>query len=242
MIHDLDNLKNIINEEKLDICVNIVHDLDNLDNLKNTINEEKLDICMVEDIDNLDYLKNTIKEEKLDICVVSYGGSCSNTLVDTLIKNGYTPITNIWQNILCHCPRYVDIDIPIIYIYKNPINSFLSMKNRGRYFCDVNQIKLSNNWNTELSDENLLKLMIKQFNNWKNIKRDNVLIIKSSELFEENIIQKLETFLNKKINYFPIQYIEPTTKVDNITDISLIELFKKYKDEIEKINNFNTIN
>jgi hypothetical protein len=112
------------------------------------------------------------------------------------------------------------------------------MKNRRRGCWDVNQRKLSNNMNIDLSDENLLKLMIKQFNTWTNIKRDNVLIVKTCELFEECIVDKLECFLKKKINYFPIIYKRPKTDVNNITDKSLLELFEKYKLEIDYINNF----
>ena len=112
------------------------------------------------------------------------------------------------------------------------------MKKRNSGIWDVNQQKMSNNKNIALSDDNLIKLMINQFNSWTNIKRDNVLVIKSSELFENNIVEKLENFLKTKIYHFPISYNIPKTNIETIEDIEDIELFKRYKLEIDKINNF----
>ena len=173
-----------------------------------------------------------ISIEGLDILVVSYGGSCSNVLADTLEKNNYKCKTRIWCQMLCHCPVFININIPIIYIYDNPIKAFMSMRNRGHGFWDANQKKLSNNNNCQLSDEHLLKCMINQFNNFIN---KNVLIIKSCEIFQNNIVNKLEFFLNKKLYHFPILYITPKT-TSKIEDKSLIELFKKYKTDIDCIN------
>ena len=187
---------------------------------------------------DLNNINDIIKREGLDILVVSYGGSCSNTLVRYLGKNNFSCSSHIWDTILCHCPYYIECNIPIIYIYDNPIKSLLSMKNRGYGFWDLNQKKLSNDTNIVLSDKNLLELMIKQFNSWTNIKRDNVCVIKSCELFENNIVNKLENFLKKKIDHFPIPYINPKSNVENIENIELIELFEEYKLEIDKINNY----
>jgi hypothetical protein len=190
---------------------------------------------MIRDLDNI---KNIIKNEGLELMVVCYGGCVSNTLTDTLEKNKYKIKTASYGDLLCHCPHYIEIDIPIIYIYDNPIKSFISMKRRGRGIWDVNQRKMSNNNYVNLSDENLLKLMIQQFNSWTNIKRDNVLIIKSSEIFENNIVEKLEKFLKKKIYHFPIPYVTPNTNIENIINNNEVELFEKYKLEIDKINHF----
>ena len=185
---------------------------------------------------NFDFINDIIQKEGLNLLVVSYGGSCSNTLVDYFEKNNYKCRTAIWDKILCHCPDYIEINIPIIYVYDNPIKSFLSMKNRGNGIWDVNQKKLSNNNNIVLSDENLIKLMIQQFNNWTSQKRNNVLIIHSSEKFEEKIVHKLEQFLNKKINHFPILYKTPKNKIDEF--INLITLFTNNKLEIDNIINY----
>ena len=182
-------------------------------------------------------INNLVEEEKLQICVISYGGSCTNLLVSTLAANGYVVVTPTWQSILCHCPVYINLDIPIIYIYDNIIKSYLSMKNRGSGICDTNQRKLSNNYNVELSDENLLSLMIKQYNTWTEKKDKNVLIIKSNELFDTPIIDKLQTFLkNSSLQYFPIKYITPKTNINNNIKEEDLLLFQKYKDEINKIN------
>ena len=74
---------------------------------------------------DLNNINEVIKKENLDVCIVSYGGSCSNTLVKALVSNNYNCITNSWDKILCHCPKYVDVDIPVIYIYDNPKKAFL---------------------------------------------------------------------------------------------------------------------
>jgi hypothetical protein len=187
---------------------------------------------------DLNNVQTIIKEEGLNLLVVSYGGCVSNTLVNELEKNNYNCNTKVWRDILCHCPKYIEIDIPIIYIYDNPIKSFISMKNRNHGYWDINQQKLSNNNNADLTDENLIKLMINQFNSWTNVKRDNVLIIKSCELFEDSIINKLEGFLKKKLYNFPIVYNKPKTDITNNINIELLPLFEKYKSDIDKINNF----
>ena len=187
---------------------------------------------------NLKNIKKIIRKEGLNLLVVSYGGCCSNTLVNVLEKNGYNCTTRAYKEIMCHCPHYVEIDIPIIYIYDNPIKSFMSMKNRGDGFWDINQQKLSNDRNVVLSDEKLITLMINQFNSWTNIKKDNILIIKSCELFTDSIVKKLEFFLKHKINNFPIIFEPPKTDITDIKNIQLIELFNKYNLEIAKINNF----
>lgn len=186
---------------------------------------------------NLDDIQNIITQEKMDLLVVSYGGSASNALVDALTKNKYNILTRTYTKVLCHFPHYIDINIPIIYIYDNNlIKSFLSVKRRH---WSRNQKKLSNDEHVELSDENLLKLMINQFMQWTTIPRKNVLIVKTSELFDNTIVEKLETFLNRKIEHFPLVYKTPTTHIENIShNREMIGLFDKYKKEIQYINDF----
>ena len=120
---------------------------------------------MICDLDNINEI---IMKEGLNLLVVSYGGSASNLLTDTLEKNNYKIKTKTWHEILCHCPHYIETDVPIIYIYDNPIKSFLSVKRRG--LQKINQKKMSNNNNVSFSDENFIKVMINQFNNWTNQK------------------------------------------------------------------------
>jgi hypothetical protein len=196
---------------------------------------------MIADLQNADKL---VKEDKIDLLPVCYGGCCSNSFATYLEENGYNIYTHHYMEILCHCPIYIDIDIPIIYMYDNPIKSFLSMKRRGNGWWDTNQKKLSNNYDVELTDENLLKLMINQFNNWTSQKKDNILIIKSDELFEPHIKNKLELFLKKKLINFPLKYEKPITDIENILSENedLKQLFEKYKDDIDRINNFSIQN
>jgi hypothetical protein len=200
-------------------------------NIKKDINNKSDNI---EPICDLEQINDIIKEEKMDICVISHGGACSNQFVDILTANGYNIRTQTWDRILCHCPEYIDIDIPIIYIYGNPMNSFLSVKNRGHLLWTNNQRKLSNNINIKLSDENLLKLMLNQINTWININKSNVLILKSSEIFEEPILDKLQSFLKKDLHSFPITYIKPKTSLENL-DRDELMLFQKYKKNINTI-------
>jgi hypothetical protein len=112
------------------------------------------------------------------------------------------------------------------------------MKNRGHGFWDTNQQKLSNNSRATGTHSGLMSLMISQFNSWTSIKRENVLIIKTSELFEASIVNKLKTFLKKDIKYFPLPYTPSKTNIENIKDANLVQVFKKYETEITRINNF----
>lgn len=166
-------------------------------------------------IENLTNINKIVEDEKLDICIVSYGGSGTNELSNILEKNGYKCRTNIWDKILCHCPEPININIPIIYIYRNLIDAFFSIKRRGYNLWSTNQKKLSNNLNTELSDGNLIKLMLNQFENWKNSNLNNILFLHYNDLFENSIKEKLENFLKTPILHgFPLEYKEPNTKYD----------------------------
>lgn len=189
-----------------------------------------------------------IKNEAMDICVICYGGCSSNTLTHTLEKNNYKCKTPIWYKIVCHCPEIINIDIPIIYLYRDPILAFMSMKRRGKPIWDSNQKKMNNNEYTPLSDENLLKDMIKQFKTWTdyklNNKADNLYIIQYDELFKDEIKDKFEKILdNTNLTGFPISYIKP--KNETISEINLNNndklLFQKYHSEIEYINNFSKL-
>ncbi len=187
----------------------------------------------IEDFNNI---KNIVQTEKLNISVICYGGCCSNKLSDIFEQNNYKSRSPIWVSILGHCPQYVDIDIPIIYLYDNPIKSYLSMKRRR--VNEINQYKLSNNKNIKPSDEYLLQLMIKQFHSFTDQPRKNVLIVKSEELFQPEICDKLKQFLNNpNLNHFPIEYIPGRTNMNAISEADAA-LFLKYKTYIDYINNW----
>ena len=184
-------------------------------------------------------IMNIVKKEKMDICVISYGGCASNTLVKRLEDNGYKCKTESWKKLLCHCPKFIDIDIPIIYIFENPIKAFLSQKRRKGVWS-VNQEKMSNNKNIkDKSDENLLRLMIKQFKVWiKHEQKPNVLVLNTSEIFSSSIVNCLQNFLKKKhLKYFPIPYREPSINIKIIQhlDYTYVYLFNKYKNQINMI-------
>jgi hypothetical protein len=201
-------------------------------------------------IRNVQQVLDRVKQEKLDICVISYGGSCSNQLEQQLSANGYNVKTPIWAEILCHCPLRIDLPIPIIYIYDNPVKAFLSMKRRGWSIWGVNQAKLSNSgsYAIQTSDENLLRLMINHFKLWTSPRSPNVLILKSSELFEEPIVAKLQTFLQlqhqqkrltgtgQQLTGFPIPYVPPKTLSTTRVSARLAQLFSKYAVAIQAIN------
>lgn len=185
---------------------------------------------MIQDLTNIN---DIIKIERLDICVVSYGGSGTNEMVDNLEKNGYKCRTPTWEKILCHCSEPLNIDIPIIYIYRNLIDAFFSMKRRR--LCQTNFQKLLNNENVIYSDKNFIKAMLNQFFKWKKSNLKNVLFINYKDCFDNNIKNTLESFLNKKLQHFPYIYKAPKTIFDiNNIDIRLKNIFNEYKLLIEE--------
>lgn len=189
---------------------------------------------MIQDLSNINKI---INDEGLDICVVSYGGSGSNELVDILEKNGYKCRSKTWVKILCHCPEPIKIDIPIIYIYRNVIDAFFSTKRRG--FWSINQQKLSNNSNVQLSDKNFLKLMLDQFIKWKNSNLSNILFVNYKDCFDDNFKIKLGNFLNNKnLIEIPFKYKDPKTKYDiNNIDQRLQKIFLDNQSIIEETQN-----
>ena len=194
---------------------------------------------------NLLKINENIIKEKLDIAVVSFGGCSSNTLCDILETNGYKVKSKTHGKILCHCPSPVKLNIPVIYLYRDPREALLSMKRRGKGFWDINQTKLSNSTNINYSDGNLLRLMIQQFNKWTTFKDNRMIIVKYEELFDETIINKLQVFLNNdKLTNFPIIYNNPhiNANIIDTIDNTFKKLFKKYKKEIDHINNFHLNN
>ena len=60
------------------------------------------------------------------------------------------------------------------------------------------------------------------------------MILKSSEIFEDHIVEKLQSFLKKDLHSFPITYVKPKTSLENLDKDELL-LFQKYKTDINKI-------
>lgn len=173
-------------------------------------------------------------EKELDVIIISYGGSCSNTLVDMLEENKIRCRSELWDKILCHCPIIPDVSLPIIYIFDHPVKAFRSMKARGTGFWDVNQRKLTNNKYADLSDFNLMTAMLAQFSNFsENIEEKNLLMFPTHLLFEKQGKEKLEKFLQRKeLKQFPVTYIPPkSSSLD-------IDFFLAFSEDIKKVNSF----
>jgi len=184
------------------------------------------------------YNISLLKVEGMDVCVICYGGCGSNSLIDTLEKNGLRCRTPLWDKIICHCPETIDTNgIPTVYLYRDPREAFLSMKRRPEIWA-TNQKKLTNCSECILSDELLLKSMLRQFSLWTQYAKENtdkILLVRYEELFQPYIREKLSHFLKRdplSLVGFPMEYKPPKqylfTELEN-------PLFQKYKAEIEVI-------
>jgi hypothetical protein len=191
---------------------------------------------------DIDTIKNVVIEDGIELCVTSYGGSCTNVLTDTLHECGIQTNTKLWGEVLSHLPGYVSLGIPIIYVYDNPIKSFMSTRRRGLNKF-VHRKMNNNNKNVIYTHEKLIRNMITQFHSFTNVKRDDVLVLHSKELFNANVIDKISLFLSfhgidKKISHkFPFIYKNPSHKHDDLT-LGLAHLFNKYSNELKFINNY----
>ena len=195
---------------------------------------------MICDMNNV---KNLVKQDGLQVCVTSYGGSCTNVLCDILNECGIVTNTFIWGSILCHSPCYIELGIPIIYLYDHPVKSFMSVKRRGK-LIKMNYAKMTNNLDSVYTPEKMMRSMINQFHSFTRENRDDVLVLHSKELFQPDISSKLSNFLirngiNEKIYNdlnvrLPIIYKQPSHK-DNELTIGVAFIFNRYKNEIQKI-------
>ena len=173
--------------------------------------------------------------EKIDLAVVCFGGCASNYLVDALERCNLKIKTYLWREHICHMPKYYNLNIPIIYLYDNPIKAFLSQKRRGQGIWDVNQKKMCNKNNIYLSDEILLKCMIRQWKSFCTIYREDVLILKTCQLFEPDIKNKIEKFLNRKLSskIFPLKYKPPNIDINNpVLNYKETKLFEQYFNDL----------
>ena len=188
----------------------------------------------VVDVNKLDYF---IKRDKLDVGIISYGGCGSNCLTDFLKNNGYKVKSPIQNKILCHCPVIPNSNLKFIYIYRDPKKAFLSQYRRKPKIWGINQKKMSNNNNVKLSNENLLRLILFHFKTWTSVKKNNILILKYNDLFKESGQNKIKKFLNNnKLKNFPKYVVK--NKTEELINPEIEELFKKYKEQIDYINNY----
>ena len=124
-----------------------------------------------------------------------------------------------------------------IYIYRDPRKAFLSQYRRKPHIWALNQKKMSNNYNVKLSNENLLKLILFNFMTWTSVKKDNILLLKYEELFNEIGQNKIKNFLNNnELVNFPV-YVKKN-KTETLKNEDIQKLFEKYKKQIDYVNNF----
>ena len=178
-----------------------------------------------------------IKDEGLDVWICCYGGCASNLLSIYLEEHHkLTTRTKAWHQILCHCPKPIQCDIPKIYVYNDPVYSFCSLHRRGPGFWGVNQYKLANDEHITTSNDYLMQLMFSQFKNWtQNKDDDKLLIIHTDELFTPEGQKRIENFLNIKLINFPKRR-EKTNYVD--FHIKYNACIQRYKNNTNYINNF----
>ena len=191
-----------------------------------------------------EYIKKILNEQKLEVLVISYGGSCSEALQRALTNSNINSIIPLhaeghveWEHAV-HLPFYYKMNIPIIYVYDDIRKAFLSQKNRGKGWYDINQQKLANSKHQVSDDSTFLKLMNRQFNSFTNKYRPDVLILKSSDLFLHSVQMKISRFLGKKITTLPMKWIPPKTKNDDFEKPENKVLFSKHQEIIDNINNF----
>jgi GR25 family glycosyltransferase involved in LPS biosynthesis/lipopolysaccharide biosynthesis glycosyltransferase/predicted O-methyltransferase YrrM/mannosyltransferase OCH1-like enzyme len=180
---------------------------------------------------DLSKINESIKKENLKACVVSCGGTASNSFVRALEKDGIKCISLTWARILCHCPHFIDIKIPIIYIYRDPREAWMSVKRRG---MQMNQWKLANSFNIELTEENLLSLMITQIEKWTSTENKNLLKLEYPEIFKKDCRKKVSKFLSTSIQSLPLPEKKGKTDFSKVSEKDSI-LLRKYSKRINSL-------
>jgi hypothetical protein len=187
-------------------------------------------------------LERLVYEQKLDVLVVSFGGCCSNALVDVLEKNGFKCRSAIWKKILCHSPMFLDLEIPTIYIYGDPIESYMSMKRRGDGFWLANQKKMSNGRIKRGNGGNLLDLMRTQFDIFTSQSSKKVLVVDKNSLFsnEQGLKTLLHGFLGSEVKFLPVSKRERMSKAEDLLTETDYAFFKEPKHSrfISKVQNY----
>ena len=187
-------------------------------------------------------LERLVHDQKLDVLVVSFGGCCSNALVDLLVKNGFVCRSAIWKKLLCHSPMFLDLDIPIIYIYGDPIKSYMSMKRRGDGWWSTNQKKMSNGRVKHGDGGVLLDLMRAQFEIFTSQSSKNVLVIDNKDLFsdKQDLTKLLCGFLGREVKFLPITERARKSKAEGLLTATDYAFFNepKHKRFISKVRNY----
>ena len=170
----------------------------------------------------------------MDIILCSFGGCYSEVLANYLENNNYRIETDLYHKLLCHLPSVIKTNKPIIYLYRDIRDAFNMVKYGRIGSYDFNIKKLSNDKNVIISDENLLKLMIQQFNNFtKNIENNNkILFLSYDDMYTEKGLELLREFLdNNNLEKIVNTSIEKKYKFPD-------KLYVKYKEDINNILKF----
>ena len=177
-----------------------------------------------------DYIKKSIQLEQLDCCIISFGGCGTHYLANHLENKKLNIRTNIWINYLCHYPNVIELPIPIIYIYRDVREAFISQLRNN--FANKNYKMLNTISKRKYSDENFFIAMYEQFE--KFILADNIYKIEYNELFNKDKINHLYQFLKIKDDFFENLFTKPKTfNFNNYQNI-----FDKHQDKINYVNSF----
>lgn len=177
-----------------------------------------------------------MKRQNTNLAIVSYGGSCSNALANALRACRWRVHTKIWDQIVCHCPQYLDFGVPVIYVFEDPVRAFLSQNRRELLL--MNQHKLTNSTTEDLDPETMFRSMFQQFRDFVRHGKDKVFFLRSSQLFLPETRPALEAFLKcRPLRTLPLQFRAPKTETDKVPS-RFEALFAKFRNEIDFVRNF----
>jgi hypothetical protein len=172
------------------------------------------------------YIKKSVELEQMNCCIISTGGCGTHYLSNQLENNGLKIRTSVWNNYLVHFPKFIKLDIPIIYVYRDLREAFISQIRNN--FAEKNYMMIKTN-NKKYSNENFIQAMYEQFKSFIN---KDVFIIEYKQLFNYDVIKELYNFLNIKKFVFKNNY--KTQKQMNFNNYKSV--FSDFKKEIEEIN------
>jgi predicted GH43/DUF377 family glycosyl hydrolase len=116
------------------------------------------------------------------VWINSWGGGSDFSLV-SFLKSRNVPCRNaVWDQVGCHFPYYIRAPARKIYLVQQPLISIARMIMSRTQRCNL--LKLADTINAQFSLTSLIYFMSKQFEEWVECKRDDVLVTKygSSEV------------------------------------------------------------
>lgn len=178
------------------------------------------------------YIKKSVQLEQMDCCIISTGGCGTHYLANQLEDNGLKVRTSVWNNYLVHFPKFIKLDIPIIYLYRDLREAFISQIRNN--FAEKNYIMMKTS-NKKYSNENFIQVMYEQFKSFIN---ENVFKIEYKQLFNNDIIKKLYNFLDIKKFVFKNNYKTPKQMDFN----NYKNIFSKFENKIKEVNLYKGVN